>query len=58
MQRKITVCNRLCEKDKCPHHVSKVPFVFNRRFIEYNNFEGTQECLRRKEVRNDIQNRA
>lgn len=58
MQRKITVCNRLCEKDKCPHHTAKLPVFYNPRLIEYKNFEGCEECLKRKKVRNDIQNRA
>jgi len=51
MQRKITVCNRLCEKDKCPHHTAKIPNFYNPLFIKYTNFEGAEECLKRKEVK-------
>ena len=51
MQNIITVCNRLCDKGKCPHHTAKIPNYFNPRLIEYVNFEGTEECLKRKEVK-------
>ena len=50
MQNTITVCNRICDKGRCPHHTAKIPNYFNPRLIEYKDFEGCEECLR-KEVK-------
>ena len=49
MQNIITVCNRICDKGRCPHHTAKIPNFYNPLFIKYTNFEGTEECLKRKE---------
>ena len=48
MQNIITVCNRLCDKDRCPHHTAKIPNYFNPRLIKYINLEGAEECLRKE----------
>lgn len=48
----IIVCNKICDKGmKCPHHTAKIPNFYNPLFIKYTNFEGTKECLKRKEVK-------
>lgn len=53
MQNTITVCNRICDKGmKCPYHTAKIPNYYNHRLIEYKNFEKSEECLKRKEVKN------
>lgn len=58
MQNIITVCSRICDKGRCPHHTAKLPVFYNPRLIEYKNFEGCEECLKRKEVKkNEVCNK-
>ena len=45
MDKIITVCNQICDKRTCPHHIAKLPFSYNPRFIEYVNFKSKEGCL-------------
>lgn len=48
---KITVCNQLCDKCRCPRHTAIIPNGYNPRLIEYVNFKGTEECLKKEKLK-------